>query len=120
MPCDLGQFAAASAMTDADAMGRTPLTAMNSVGSPTGDPDLAVLEEVLRGGFEVTERAGLDLGAHARTDVTGFGLLGHRREIPRAGSAEADVSGGAAWAGPTPPARSPGETESTGDQSAAR
>jgi selenide, water dikinase len=69
---------------------------------------VAVMTELNRD----ASRAALDAGAHAMTDVTGFGLLGHLRELAEASGVAAEVDAGAVPAipgvldllrGPDPP-----------------
>ena len=79
-PYRFGQIAAANALSDIYAMGGTPITAMNLVGFP-GSLDLAILKEILKGGFSKIEESGARLlGGHSVQDdepkyglsVTGF------------------------------------------------
>src|ERR1700689_2831507 len=51
-PYDFGAVAAANALSDVYAMGGTPLTALNIVGFPDAELDVAVLGDILRGGAE--------------------------------------------------------------------
>ncbi len=80
-PYWFGQIAAANALSDVYAMGGTPKTAMNLVGFPLGEMDMSILREILEGGIEKMEEAGVVLvGGHSVEDpelkyglsVTGF------------------------------------------------
>jgi selenide,water dikinase len=75
-PYAFGQIAAANALSDVYAMGGTPLTALNIVGFPEADLDVAVLGEILRGGAEKAKEAGIDIvGGHTiKTDEPIYGL----------------------------------------------
>src|SRR5258708_5923618 len=57
-------------------MGGKPLTALNIVGFPDADLDVAVLVEILRGGAEKAREAGIDIvGGHTiKTDEPIYGL----------------------------------------------
>src|SRR5258708_25995203 len=57
-------------------MGGKPLTALNIVGFPEADLDVAVLGEILRGGAEKAREAGIDIvGGHTiKTDEPIYGL----------------------------------------------
>ena len=80
-PYWFGQIAAANAMSDVYAMGGVPKTAMNLVGFPSGEMDLAILRRIIEGGLDKMKEAGVVLvGGHTVTDpelkyglsVTGF------------------------------------------------
>ncbi len=80
-PYWFGQIAAANALSDVYAMGGVPKTAMNLVGFPIKDMDLAVLRQMLQGGLDKMDEAGVVLiGGHSVEDkelkyglsVTGF------------------------------------------------
>jgi selenide,water dikinase len=80
-PYWFGQIAAANALSDVYAMGGAPKTAMNLVGFPIKDMDLAVLRQMLQGGLDKMDEAGVVLiGGHSVEDkelkyglsVTGF------------------------------------------------
>jgi selenide,water dikinase len=75
-PYDFGAVAAANALSDVYAMGGTPLTALNIVGFPEADLDVAVLGDILRGGAEKAREAGIDIvGGHTiKTDEPIYGL----------------------------------------------
>ena len=66
---DWGRIAAANALSDVYAMGGTPIFALNIVGWPVDDLPLEMLGEVLRGGRDVAEIAGIPVvGGHSITD----------------------------------------------------
>lgn len=178
-PRDFGRIAAANSLSDVYAMGARPLFALSIIGFPTKTMPLEVMSEILRGGAEKAEEAGIaivgghsiddpepkyglsvvgvvhpervvknstaragdalvltkpigtgvvsqaikkgeaapeeiagavasmaalnraaceamiEVGAHAATDVTGFGLLGHLHEVAHASGVTARVRAGA-------------------------
>lgn len=68
-PFVFGQIAAANAMSDVYAMGGTPICAMNIVCFPVKEMDIALLREILRGGLEKMQEAGVVLaGGHTVED----------------------------------------------------
>ncbi len=80
-PYWFGQIAAANALSDVYAMGGVPKTAMNLVGFPIKDMELTVLRQMLQGGLDKMDEAGVVLiGGHSVEDkelkyglsVTGF------------------------------------------------
>src|SRR3984957_1417200 len=75
-PYDFGAIAATNALSDVYAMGGTPLTALNIVGFPDTDLDVAVLGEILRGGADKAREAGIDIvGGHTiKSDEPIYGL----------------------------------------------
>jgi selenide,water dikinase len=75
-PYDFGAIAATNALSDVYAMGGKPLTALNIVGFPDADVEVAVLGEILRGGAEKAKEAGIDIvGGHTiKTDEPIYGL----------------------------------------------
>jgi selenide,water dikinase len=127
-PYDFGRVAATNALSDVYAMGGRPVSALNLVAWSIEELGAEPLMEVLRGGADVAEAAGVTIlgghtiadaepkyglavtgvvhpdelisnaaraaDAHAMTDVTGFGLLGHLHELAAASglSAEVDAS----------------------------
>jgi selenide,water dikinase len=97
-PADWGAIAAANALSDIYAMGGTPLFALSLVGWPRDKVSFEVLGEVLRGAFEVTERARcMVLGGHSIDVVEpifGLVVLGEvhpDRALTNAGACAGDV-----------------------------
>src|SRR5436190_719176 len=98
---DFGRIAAANALSDVYAMGGRPLTALNLVAwsalkrglAPDGVAAAAV-ETMARLNRDAASAA-LAAGASAMTDVTGFGLLGHLRELALASGVAAEVDAAA-------------------------
>ena len=69
-PYMFGQIATANALSDVYAMGGKPLTAMNLVCFPTKTMDISVLREILRGGIDKLQEAGVILvGGHSVEDA---------------------------------------------------
>jgi selenide,water dikinase len=80
-PYWFGQIAAANALSDIYAMGGVPKTAMNLVAFPVKDMDISVLRQIIQGGLDKMNEAGVVLvGGHSVEDkelkyglsVTGF------------------------------------------------
>ncbi len=80
-PYDFGQIAAANALSDVYAMGGEPKTALNLVGFPVKQMDLSILRQIIQGGIDKVNEAGVVLlGGHSVADeelkyglsVTGF------------------------------------------------
>jgi selenide,water dikinase len=97
-PADWGAIAAANALSDIYAMGGTPLFALSLVGWPREKASFEILGEVLRGAFEVTERARcMVLGGHSIDVVEpifGLVVLGEvhpDRALTNAGACAGDV-----------------------------
>ena len=68
-PYSFGQIAAANSISDVYTMGGRPITAMNVVCFPSGDMDISILKEILRGGLDKIQEAGAALmGGHSVTD----------------------------------------------------
>jgi selenide,water dikinase len=68
-PYDWGRIAAANALSDVYAMGGTPVVAVNLLGWPRDVLPVGLAGEVLRGGRDVTRRAGCHLaGGHSIDD----------------------------------------------------
>jgi len=66
---DFGRIAAANALSDVYAMGGRPLFALNLVGFPRKLLPEGILDEILRGGSEVTRSVGVPtLGGHSIDD----------------------------------------------------
>ena len=80
-PYWFGQIAAANAFSDVYAMGGIPKTAMNLVAFPVKDMDMSILRQIIQGGLDKMNEAGVVLvGGHSVEDkelkyglsVTGF------------------------------------------------
>ncbi len=68
-PYSFGQIAAANALSDVYAMGGRPVTAMNIVCFPGKTMEISILKEVLRGGLDKINEAGVTLvGGHSVND----------------------------------------------------
>jgi len=68
-PYDFGQIAVANALSDVYAMGGRPLLALNIICFPGSGMDISILQEVLRGGFDKMQEAGVLLvGGHSVDD----------------------------------------------------
>tara|TARA_B100000609_G_scaffold129972_1_gene103618 strand:+ start:40655 stop:41617 length:963 start_codon:yes stop_codon:yes gene_type:complete len=68
-PFDYGYIAAANSLSDAYAMGATPITALNIVGFPTTQLDISILGEILKGGSQAAKDAKVAiLGGHSVKD----------------------------------------------------
>ena len=68
-PYEFGAIAAANAMSDIYAMGGRPLFALNILAFPINDLDRSVLVEILRGGRDKAEEAGVAvIGGHSIDD----------------------------------------------------
>jgi selenide,water dikinase len=68
-PYSFGQIAAANSISDVYTMGGKPITAMNVVCFPSESMGISVLREVLRGGLDKMQEAGVALmGGHSVTD----------------------------------------------------
>jgi selenide,water dikinase len=76
-PFDFGRIAAVNALSDVYAMGGRPLFVLNLVGFPRQLLSQGILEEILRGGSEVTRSIGVPtLGGHTVDDPEPkFGLV---------------------------------------------
>ena len=76
-PFSFGAIAAANSLSDIYAMGAEPIFALNIVGFPSNRLPLSVLEEILRGGREIADQAGIPiLGGHTVDDPEPkFGLV---------------------------------------------
>jgi selenide, water dikinase len=67
--CDFGRIAAANALSDAYAMGATPVIALNLIGFPAKLMPLDVMKEILKGGSEIATKAGVSIvGGHSIDD----------------------------------------------------
>lgn len=68
-PYLFGQIAAANSISDVYTMGGQPITAMNVVCFPSQTMDISILHEILRGGLDKMQEAGVALmGGHSVTD----------------------------------------------------
>lgn len=68
-PFTFGQVAAVNALSDVYAMGGRPLTAMNIICFPVRKMDLSILQQVLLGGLNKMQEAGVVLvGGHSVED----------------------------------------------------
>jgi selenide,water dikinase len=68
-PYSFGQIAAANSISDIYTIGGKPITAMNVVCFPSNSMDISVLREILRGGLDKMQEAGVALmGGHSVTD----------------------------------------------------
>ncbi len=68
-PYDFGRIAAANSLSDVYAMGGSPLTALNVVCFPQDKMEISILQEVLRGGMDKMQEAGVILvGGHSVED----------------------------------------------------
>jgi selenide,water dikinase len=68
-PYSFGQIAAANSISDVYTMGGKPVTAMNVVCFPSQTMDIGILKEILRGGLDKMQEAGVALlGGHSVTD----------------------------------------------------
>jgi len=97
-PYWFGQIAAANALSDVYAMGGTPKLAMNLVAFPSKEMDIAILQDILKGGMDKLKEAGVILiGGHSVEDkelkyglsVTGF--VHPERVITKRGLKEGDL-----------------------------
>jgi len=69
-PYDWGRIAATNALSDVYAMGGTPVVAVNVLAWPRDTLPMEIAGEVLRGGLEVTRRAGCHMaGGHSVDDA---------------------------------------------------
>lgn len=97
-PYIYGQIAAANAISDIYAMGGQPRTALNIVGFPDDELDLAILEQILAGGAERMQAAGVCiLGGHSVRDreikygLAVTGVVHPERFLTNAGAQPGDV-----------------------------
>ena len=68
-PYDFGKIAAANSLSDIYAMGGEPKFALNIVAFPSDDLPMDVLTEILRGGADIANKAGIPiLGGHSIKD----------------------------------------------------
>jgi selenide,water dikinase len=68
-PYMYGRIAAANSLSDVWAMGGTPVTALNIVGFPDDALDVSILAEILNGGADAAQEAGVSIvGGHTMRD----------------------------------------------------
>lgn len=60
-PVDFGRIAAANALSDVYAMGGTPILALAILGMPVNTLPLSVIREIMAGGIQVCQEAGIPL-----------------------------------------------------------
>ena len=96
-PFTYGQIAATNALSDVYAMGGTPLTALNVACFPSS-LDSAIFREILRGGLDTMQNAGVALmGGHTVDDpgikygLSVTGLIDPERILSNAGAQVGDV-----------------------------
>jgi selenide,water dikinase len=79
-PYTFGQIAAANAVSDIYAMGGTPQCALSLIGFPVNTLPLRVMQEILRGGIDKLQEAGISVvGGHSLKDQElkfGFAVVG--------------------------------------------
>ena len=69
-PYNFGKIAAANSISDVYTMGARPVTAMNVVCFPSDDLDILILREILRGGLDTMNEAGVAMmGGHSVKDA---------------------------------------------------
>lgn len=94
-PYDFGRIAATNALSDVYAMGGTPILALAIVGMPINVLPASVIREILRGGRDVCEAAGIPVaGGHSIDSIEPiYGLvalgLAHPDHIKRNADAKA-------------------------------
>ncbi len=96
-PYDFGQVAAANALSDVYAMGGVPVTALNIACFPDRDMPIAILVDILRGGVDKLNEAGVTLlGGHTVSDtelkygLSVTGTVDPRRILRNAGAMPGD------------------------------
>jgi selenide,water dikinase len=97
-PYDFGRIAAANALSDIYAMGGTPLFVLNLVGFPRALLHEGILDEILRGGSELTRSVGIPtLGGHSIDDdepkygLVAIGEVHPDRMVTNAGAKPGDL-----------------------------
>lgn len=97
-PFDFGRIAAANAVSDVYAMGGTPLVALNIACFPDEDLPSSVLADILLGGREKMEEAGVAIvGGHTVTDkelkygLAITGLVDPGRVVTNSGATVGDL-----------------------------
>lgn len=96
-PYTFGQIAAANSLSDVYAMGGKPLTAMNVVCFPIKKLGTPLLKDILRGGLERMQEAGVTLvGGHSVEDaemkygLSVTGIIHPKRVVTKAGARPGD------------------------------
>lgn len=97
-PYLFGQIAAANALSDVYAMGGKPLTALNIICFPASCQPLAIMETILRGGYDKVKEAGaVVVGGHSIEDpepkygLSVTGLVEINRLIGSSGARPGDL-----------------------------
>lgn len=97
-PYWFGQIAAANSLSDIYAMGGKPLTALNLVMFPSKKLDMAILREILRGGYDKVTEAGASIaGGHSVDDnepkygLAVTGMVHPKRILTNSGAKAGDV-----------------------------
>ena len=97
-PYDFGRIAATNALSDVYAMGGRPLFVLNLVGFPRKLLSEGILDEILRGGSDVTRSAGIPtMGGHTIDDaepkygLVAIGEVDPARMVTNAGARPGDI-----------------------------
>jgi selenide,water dikinase len=97
-PYTFGAISAANSLSDVYAMGGVPKTAMNIVCFPQGDLEIAILGDILRGGADKADEAGVVIiGGHTVADpelkygMSVTGVIDPRRIIRNVGAKAGDA-----------------------------
>ena len=96
-PYDYGRIAAANALSDLYAMGARPILALNIIGFPVSKLPLSIMADILRGGAEKAQEAGvIVLGGHTVDDeepkygLAVTGVVHPDRVVSNVGAREGD------------------------------
>jgi selenide,water dikinase len=96
-PYSFGRIAAANSISDIYTMGGKPITALNVVCFPSDNMEMSVLREILRGGLDTMNEAGVAmLGGHSVKDsetkygLAVTGMVDPRRLITNSGTRPGD------------------------------
>jgi selenide,water dikinase len=97
-PYNFGQIAAANSLSDVYTMGAKPITAMNIVCFPSKKMDILILQEILSGGLDKMNEAGVVLiGGHSVEDdelkygLSVTGSINPKKLITNAGAKVGDL-----------------------------
>lgn len=97
-PYEFGQIAAANSISDVYAMGGKPLLALNIIMFPSSRIPLDVYSEILRGGYDKAQEAGVSIiGGHSIDDfppkygMAVTGIIDPERIITNSGAQNGDV-----------------------------